>query len=214
LPTARKWEESMLYLDGRSFVGKANSMRALWLAILFLMASSVSGQVTVNGKVPGELWRTDKAKGEVEVFHVWGRTATMPVKEAWVNIDGDTISIGAKCDKPVLDGKPREGYHMAYMSGKLSKDFPTEIQTITQTEIWQLGNNQEFRTTKTATIVMDDGKPKSLVFTCIDFAMFDVKAFIKQMNDSGNILDKRSVEDLKGYDDMGFRVRKFQAVFH
>jgi hypothetical protein len=44
--------------------------------------------------------------------------------------------------------------------------------------------------------------------------MFDVKAFIKQMNDSGNILDKRSVEDLKGYDDMGFRVRKFQAVFH
>ena len=191
-------------------------MRVLGLIILFAvtMASNiVNAQVTINGKVPGELWRTNKVKGEVEVFHILGRTVTLPVKEAWVNIDGETISIGAKCDQPVLDGKPRDGYQMAYMSGKLSKDFPTEIQTITQTEIWQLGNNQEFRTTKTATIVMDNGKPKSLVFTCIDFAMFDVKAFIKQMNDSGNILDKRSVEDLKGYDDMGFRIRRFQGVW-
>jgi hypothetical protein len=112
-----------------------------------------------------------------------------------------------------LDGKPRDGYQMAYMSGKLSKDFPTEIQTITQTEIWQLGNNQEFRTTKTATIVMDDGKPKSLVFTCIDFAMFDVQSFIKQMNASGGFLERQLVEELQGFDNMGFRVRKFQAVF-
>jgi len=201
----------MLYLDGKSFSRKVNSMRALGLAILFLMASSVSGQVTVKGKVPGELWRTDKVKGEAEVFHVLGRTVTLPVKEAWVNIDGETISIGAKCDQPVLDGKPRDGYQMADMSnGFVVTD---EIQTITKTQAWQLGNNQQFRTTKTAVVVMDGSKPKSLVFTCIDFAMFDVKSFINQMN-AGGFFEKQLAEELQGFDDMGFRVRKFQAVFN
>ena len=180
---------------------------------MLAMANSVSAQVTVNGKVPGELWRTAKVDGVVEVFHIWGRTATMPVKEAWVNIEGDRISVGAKCDDPVLDGKPRDGYQMADMTGKVSKEFPTQIQTITKTEMTGIGDDEEFRTTKTAMVVMKDGKPESLVFTCVDYATFDIPAFIAKVNASGSELAKRSAEGLDEFDKLGFRVRTFRAVF-
>jgi len=181
---------------------------------LMLALSNVAiGQVTVNGKVRGELWRTDKVSGVVEVFHIWGRTATMPVKEAWVNIEGDRISIGAKCNDPVLDGKPRDGYHMADMTGKVSKEFPTQIQTIVKTEMTGIGDDEEFRTTKTAMVVMKDGKPESLVFTCVDYATFDVPKFIEKMKADGSETAKMSIDGLEEFDEMGFRQRTFTAVF-
>jgi hypothetical protein len=180
---------------------------------MLAISGSASAQVTVNGKVPGDLWRTSQVDGVVEVFHIWGRTVTMPVKEAWVNIEGDRISVGAKCDQPVLDGKRRDGYHMADMTGEVSKEFPTQIQTITKTEMTGIGDDEEFRTTKTAMVVMKDGKPESLVFTCVDYSTFDIAAFIERMNANGSELAKRSTEGLDEFDRLGFRVRTFRAVF-
>lgn len=188
-------------------------MRFLGVVLVLATASNVSAQVTVNGKVSGELWRTDKVSGEVEVFHILGRTATMPIKEAWVNIDGDRISIGARCDKPILDGKPRDGFHMADMTGTISKEFPTQIQTITKTEMTRIGDDAELMTTKTAMVVLKDGKPESLCFTCVDYATFDIPAYVKRRNASGNELAIRSAEGLGEFDKLGFRVRTFRAAF-
>ena len=173
----------------------------------------ISGQVTVNGKVPGELWRTTNVSGEVEVMHIAGRTAVMPVKDAWVNIDGDRISIGARCDNPILDGQTRKNYWMPSMRGTLSKEFPQAIQTIVDTAITGYGDNEEFRTIKTAMIVMESGKPKSLVFTVTEYADFDLPKFLKMLKGRDTAMAKREIEQLQGFDALGFRQRTFRAVF-
>lgn len=189
-------------------------MRRMIFLVCALLCSHAMGQVQVNGKVPGELWRTSIVSGDVEVFHPWGRTVVMPVKDAWVNVDRGRIIIGARCDDPVLDGKPRTGYMMADMSGPLQTEFPDEvIQTITNTEITGVGNNEEFRTTKTAMIAMKDGKPVSLVFTSLEYAAFDVPAFIAKLRSHGGEMASREIESLQGFDDLGFRQRTFRAVF-
>lgn len=188
-------------------------MRLVGLVLMFLVPCVAFGQVTVNGEVPGELWRTSKVSGEVELFHIWGRTVTLPVKDAWVNIDGDRISIGARCDNPVLDGKPRTGYMMADMSGTIRKEFPQQIQTIIKTEVTGFRDNENFLTTKSAMVVIKDGKPVSLVFTCVDYADFDLKAFIAAMKADGSEMALRMIEGLDSFDEFGFRRRTFTAVF-
>lgn len=170
-------------------------------------------QTRVSGVVPGKLWRTTQVSGEVEVFHIWGRIVAMPVKDAWVNIDGDDIAIGARCDDPVLDGKPRKGYYMAHMGGKLQTAYPAEsIQTITDTQIMGYGDDSLVHVVKTAMISMKDGKPVSLIFTCTEYAMFDVPKFIEEVQSQGE-LAKRETETLQGFNARGFRQRRFEAVF-
>lgn len=192
-------------------------MRFLGLAIVLVLVlaqtNNVHAQLRINGKVPGDLWRTKKVDGVLEVFHIWGRKATMPVKEAWINIDVDRITVGAKCQNPVLDGEPRYGYMMANMTGTLSHDFPKEIQTISNVTITQIGEHAEIYTTNTAMIVMKDGKPKSLIFTCLDYADFDIPEFVARLSASGDEIEKRSLEGLEDFDELGFRVRTFRAVF-
>ena len=179
---------------------------------LFILTSNVMGQVMVGGEVQGELYATEKVSGNVEVGHIWGRTTIMPVKSAWVNIYGDNISVGAKTDNPVLDGSVRNGYCMPHMSGKLSSDFPQQIQTITKKEILSYSDDIEYYRTSVGIITMKDNKPTSLVFTCTDYAMFDVKKHLAKLS-RGITSERREAEELAGFDDLGFRSETFKARF-
>lgn len=205
----KTWKQLSLTCEG-------NMKTLIYSVYLFIAINTYSfGQVRVNGEIPGEFWRTNKVSGEVELFHIWGRTTVMPVKEAWVNIVNDKITIGAKADDPVLDSKPRKDYTMSYLSGKLQKEFPGKmIQIIIDTKIVGVGNNEEFRITRTAMIAMKDGRPESLIFTCMEYAAFDIPEFIKRLKEGGGIMAKRTMEDLEGFDELGFRQRTFKAVFN
>ncbi len=188
-------------------------MRFPIVCFVTAMASTAVGQVTVDGKVPGELWRTDNVSGEVEVFHILGRTTVMPVKDAWVTLDGDTVTIGARTDEPVLDGKSRKGYQMANMSGNRQSDFPTYIQTITDRHSSGIGEEQDIRITRTVMITWTEGKPKSMIFTELSYADFDIAAFVAEVSAGHSELAKRSIEGLEEFDEKGFRQRTFPAVF-
>lgn len=189
-------------------------MRLITLLALTLLSSTLAAQVEVGGKVPGQLWRTSKVSGEVEMFHPWGRTVVVPIKDAWVTIDRGRITIGARSAKPVLDGKPQDGYMMANMSGQMQTEWPGQhIQTIVDTSITGIGDKEEFRITKTAMISMKDGKPESLAFTCLEYATFDVVAFIEKLRHEGGILAARDIDSMAGFDKNGFRQRTFYAVF-
>lgn len=179
------------------------------ILIFLLMTISCFAQTTINGKVPGKLWRTNNVQGQVEVYHPWGRTTTLPINDAWVNVEGGSISIGARCDQPILDGTQRKDYHMAAHYGKY--DSSTDIQVITKKETTGYTDEIEFKTVKTAIVVFKDGKPIFLYFTCVDHAMFDIdKALIDV---SGKRLHKELREAVKGYKD-GVRVTSFRAIFN
>jgi len=187
-------------------------MRFFLVCFVLAMASTAKGQVTVNGKVPGELWRTDKVAGNVEVLHAWGRTAVMPVKDVWLTLDRGVVTVGARTDEPVLDGKPRSGYSMAHFSGEWQADFPAYIQTITDRHSIGVGEKQEIRITRIAMITWSEGKPKSLIFTELAYADFDVAAFLAEVS-AGGELAKRGAEGLDKFDELGFRQRTFRSVF-
>jgi hypothetical protein len=124
------------------------------ISVVLLCDNIGSAQTTVNGVVPGQLWRTNRVTGSVEVIHIGGRTALMPTKDAWVNIDGERISIGARCDQPVLDGVQQRGYFMPALHGELNKDHRNNVHTITKKEVYGWGDNFDINVVQTATIKM------------------------------------------------------------
>lgn len=149
------------------------------------------------------IYRTEKVQGEVEIFHIWGRTTVMPVKAAILQLHGPTIRVYAETDQPILDGEQRTDYHMSPLDGVANTDFPTQIQLITGRESSVLPTDQRIHQTKTAMISLQEGEPLSLVFTSIEYALFDVKAY-----------NEKSVDDpLLGFNEFNFRTRTFQAIF-
>ena len=140
----------------------------------------------------------------------------MPVTSVRVIRDADSISVVAETRPPVFEGKPRSGYFMPIMRGKLTEDFPQYVQTISEVEVTGIGNNEEFRTLKSAMIVFDESldRPISAVFTCTDYANFDVEDFIRRMKQDGTEMSLRAIEDLRGFNELGFRQRSFTAVFN
>ncbi len=171
------------------------------LLILFIMS-----QTTIDGEVRGTLWRTDNVSGEVELFHPWGRTAVTPVKDAWVIIDKNRISIGAG-GEPIIDGRRRQDYMMEAMDGVF--DESSNIQLINKTDIVGVGDGEEIYISNTAMVVMIDGKPKFMVFTKLEYADFDIDRVIRELRKYN--MDSM-IEYLQGFD-KGFRQRTFRAVF-
>lgn len=173
-----------------------------------LLCFLLIGQVMINGEVPGELWRTSDVSGEVEIIHPWGRTAVMPVKDAWVNVDGERISVGARTDDPILEGKARKGYFFRHLRGTLSKSFPPYIQTISQRSSTLVGvKEHQIYQARFAVVIFVDEAPRALHYHSVEFADFDVPEVSAKLAPLG------PTGFLDGFDSDGFRRRSFQAVF-
>lgn len=161
------------------------------------------------------LWTTENAVGEVEVMHAWGRTAVVEVKGAWVKIDRGHISVGAIYDDPIIDGTPMPGYLMPTISKRMNTEFPGEhLQTISHTEIIAFKEEGgDINAVRVALVSMRGGAPVSLVFTCEEYADFDIQQEIAELKSKPSVLNARAIEYLNGFDAMRFRSRSFRAVF-
>jgi hypothetical protein len=189
--------------------------------VTLLLPMSLYAQTKINEKVQGDLWRTARVSGEVAISHIWGRSVVMPVKDAWVNIVGDRIEIGARTDSPVIDGKVRSGYHMFPASGTLQMEedeyssHEYDIQTITSKGVYGIDPKDEDNVilgTATAVIHRVKGAPISLVYTYTDYANFDVRAYIEARKNSKDFFERQSIEFLEGFNDQRFRTRTFTAT--
>jgi len=183
-----------------------------------VMNASTS-QPSSDPKVPSTLWRTSDVSGQAEVLHPWGRTATLPIIEALVDIDGDDISVWARTEQPVLEGAIRSGYWMPQLRGKVvarsaSNAQAASQQVLSERVIYTSGvSSLRVCNTMTAIVVMDAGQPVSVMFTYTDYAMFDVPTFIAAAG-KGGVLVQREAEALEGFDSMGIRQYGFCAVFY
>jgi hypothetical protein len=163
-------------------------------------------------------WETTDVKGEVECFHIWGRTAIVkPVKAVLVRRkwwDGrESIIAYADIDPPVIDGKRRTGYSVLPIEGNYDKEFPEYLQMVTDKKVIGVGEHENIHITRSAVVSFKDGKPTDMLFIQGERAMFNVPEFIQKLRENNSILAEREIEYLQGFNAEGFRIRQFEAVF-
>ncbi len=156
----------------------------------------LNAQVLVNGKHVGEVFRSTKVSGEVEVCHIGGKCSVMPVNSAWINIiaDSNSISIGAKTDQPVIDGLQRKNYFMPSVRGTFGElrgatiggflyDDPKGVKTFHQNSILGDGRN-DILVSKTAKVFLEDKNPVFLYFTHVEYSSGKVRtiSFTAEIN--------------------------------
>ncbi len=108
----------------------------------------------------------------------------MPVKEAWINIDGDRITVGAKCDNPILDGEISLRLHDGEYDGYSFSRFPKRNSNDLKCHHYANRRTAEIYTTKNCDDLNEDGKPKSLIFTCLDYAISIIPEFVARLSAS------------------------------